>query len=71
MTFVRLLIAFILPPLAVYMQFGTSRRLALNILLTLLGFVPGMVHAVFIMASEPPGLVRRERFEQRQHGTAE
>jgi uncharacterized membrane protein YqaE (UPF0057 family) len=71
MAFVRLLVAFILPPLAVYMQFGASRQLVLNIVLTLLGFVPGMVHAVFIMASEPPGLVRRERFDEQQHPTAE
>ena len=66
MSFIRLLIAFILPPLAVYLQFGLSRQFALNILLTLLGFVPGMVHAVFVMASEPPGLARRDRFDEQR-----
>ncbi len=58
MSYIRLLIAFILPPVAVYMQFGIGKYFWLNCLLTLLGFVPGMLHAVYIMASRPPGLVR-------------
>jgi uncharacterized membrane protein YqaE (UPF0057 family) len=64
MDYIRLLLAFILPPVAVYMQFGRSKQLAVNILLTLLGFVPGMLHAVYIMAARPPGLVKRESFDQ-------
>ena len=56
MNYIRLLLAFILPPVAVYMQFGIGKHFWINCLLTLLGFVPGMVHAVYIMASRPPGL---------------
>ncbi len=58
MSYIRLLIAFILPPAAVYMQFGIGRRFWINCLLTLLGFIPGMLHAVYIMASQPPGLAK-------------
>lgn len=52
----RLPIAFILPPVSVYLQFGLGTKLWANVLLTLLGFIPGMLHAIYIMASRPPGL---------------
>ncbi|QDT07051.1 Proteolipid membrane potential modulator [Rubripirellula lacrimiformis] len=60
MNFIRILIAFILPPVSVYMQFGIDKHFWLNCLLTLLGFVPGILHAVYIMASRPPGLAKLE-----------
>ena len=56
MSYIRLLIAFILPPVAVYMQFGIGKTFWINCLLTVLGFVPGLLHAVYMMASRPPGL---------------
>ena len=58
MSYIRLLIAFILPPAAVYMQFGIGRIFWINCLLTMLGFIPGMLHAVYMMVSQPPGLVK-------------
>ncbi|GAA4467871.1 YqaE/Pmp3 family membrane protein [Novipirellula rosea] len=58
MSYIRLIFAFILPPVAVYMQFGIGKYFWINVLLTLLGFFPGMLHAVYIMASRPPGLAK-------------
>lgn len=58
MDYLRLLIAFILPPVAVWMQFGLNRIFWINVLLTLLGYVPGLVHAIYMMATRPPGLQR-------------
>ncbi|EMI15391.1 protein belonging to Uncharacterized protein family UPF0057 [Rhodopirellula maiorica SM1] len=58
MNFIRLLIAFLLPPAAVYMQFGINKHFWINCLLTLCGIVPGILHAVYIMAARPPGLAR-------------
>jgi len=58
MNFIRLLIAFLLPPVAAYMQFGLHREFRINRVLTLLGFVPGVVHAIYVMDSRPPGLAR-------------
>ncbi len=58
MSFIRLLIAFIIPPVSVYMQFGIGKHFWINCGLTLLGFVPGMLHAIYIMASRPPGLAK-------------
>lgn len=58
MSYIRLLLAFLLPPAAVYMQFGANKTFWINCVLTALGFVPGVLHAVYTMASQPPGLAR-------------
>ncbi len=41
--------AIILPPLAVGIKRGVSGALLLNIILTLLGFIPGLVHALIVI----------------------
>ncbi|WP_027349103.1 YqaE/Pmp3 family membrane protein [Halotalea alkalilenta] len=38
----------ILPPLSVYFQTGLSGTLLLNLALTLLGWVPGIIHALMV-----------------------
>jgi uncharacterized membrane protein YqaE (UPF0057 family) len=50
MDFIRIIIAIILPPLGVFLQVGFGGAFWLNILLTLLGYIPGIVHAVYIIA---------------------
>ena len=47
----RIILAIILPPLGVLTQVGLGLHFWLNILLTLLGYIPGIVHAVWIIAS--------------------
>jgi uncharacterized membrane protein YqaE (UPF0057 family) len=42
----RLLLTILMPPLAVFLQEGPHRAFRLNLLLTLLGYVPGLVHAL-------------------------
>ncbi|MCE9684464.1 YqaE/Pmp3 family membrane protein [Halomonas alkalisoli] len=39
------LLAVLMPPLAVGLSHGGRRRIVVNLLLTLLGWVPGMIHA--------------------------
>jgi len=46
---VRILLAIILPPLGVFLQVGLGLHFWLNILLTLFGYVPGIIHAVWII----------------------
>ena len=58
MDFIRLLLVFLLPPTAVAMQFGIDRHFWISVILTLIGFVPGVIDAVYIMASRRPGLSR-------------
>jgi uncharacterized membrane protein YqaE (UPF0057 family) len=48
--FFRIIIAILLPPLGVFLQVGIGGAFWLNILLTLLGYIPGIVHAVWIIA---------------------
>ncbi len=50
MDLVRILIAILLPPLGVFLQVGLGKHFWLNILLTILGYIPGIVHAVYIIA---------------------
>jgi len=47
--FLRILLAIFLPPVGVFFQVGLGVHFWLNILLTLLGFIPGIIHAVYII----------------------
>lgn len=48
--FLRILLAILLPPVGVFFQVGLGLHFWLNILLTLLGYIPGIVHAVWVIA---------------------
>ncbi len=50
MELVKIIIAILLPPLGVFMQVGIGKHFWLNILLTLLGYIPGIVHAIWVIA---------------------
>ncbi len=49
---IRIIIAILLPPLGVFLQVGLGGQFWLNILLTFLGYVPGLVHAIWIIAKK-------------------
>lgn len=50
MDLLQILLAILLPPLGVFLQVGIGAQFWINILLTLLGYIPGIVHAVWIIA---------------------
>jgi len=50
MDILRIIFAIILPPLGVFLQVGLTGQFFLNILLTILGYIPGIIHAVWIIA---------------------
>lgn len=50
MDLLRILLSILLPPLGVFLQVGIGAQFWINILLTLLGYIPGIVHAVWIIA---------------------
>lgn len=52
MDLVRIILAILLPPLGVLLQVGLGKHFWLNILLTLLGYIPGIVHAVWVIAKK-------------------
>ncbi|MBO6783616.1 MAG: YqaE/Pmp3 family membrane protein [Alphaproteobacteria bacterium] len=49
MDIIRLIIAILLPPLGVFLQVGIGGHFWLNILLTILGYIPGIIHAVYVI----------------------
>lgn len=49
MDLIRILLAILLPPLGVFLQVGIGPQFWINILLTLLGYIPGIIHAVWII----------------------
>lgn len=50
MTILRIVLAVLLPPLGVFMTVGIGLAFWINIVLTLLGYVPGIVHAIWVIA---------------------
>lgn len=50
MKMTKLLLAVLVPPLGVLMTYGVGPTLGINILLTLLGWLPGSIHAVWAIA---------------------
>ena len=49
MDFFRGLASIIVPPLRVYWQVGLTGQFWLNVVLTILGYVPGLIHAIYII----------------------
>lgn len=49
-TLIRFILAIVLPPLGIFLTYGLSTTLVINVLLTLLGWVPGIIHAVWAIA---------------------
>lgn len=45
----RILFSLLLPPLGVFFQVGLRPAFWLNILLTVLGYFPGVIHAVYVI----------------------
>ena len=50
MDLIRIIVAIFIPPLGVFLQVGLGKDFWINILLTLLGYIPGIIHAVYIIA---------------------
>lgn len=47
--FVLVIIAILLPPLAVFLKSGAGKDMVINILLCLLMYVPGILHALWLI----------------------
>ncbi|MEX1250887.1 MAG: YqaE/Pmp3 family membrane protein [Hyphomonas sp.] len=48
MSLVMILLAIFLPPVAVALKQGIGVQLLINILLTLIGWLPGVIHAFWV-----------------------
>ncbi len=47
---IRIILAIVLPPVGVFLQVGFGAQFWINIVLTILGYIPGIVHAVWVIA---------------------
>jgi uncharacterized membrane protein YqaE (UPF0057 family) len=56
MKLLYIVLGILIPPLSVFLAFGVSSTLFINILLTLLGWVPGSIHAVWAIAKQDQAL---------------
>jgi uncharacterized membrane protein YqaE (UPF0057 family) len=48
----RIILAVLLPPLGVYLATGLSTALVINIILTFVGYIPGIIHALWIVTKQ-------------------
>ncbi len=52
MVILRIIAAILLPPLGVFMTMGVSQALLINVLLTLLGWIPGVIHSLWVISKK-------------------
>jgi len=45
----KIFVAIFIPPLGVFLERGCGADLLINILLTILGWIPGVIHALYII----------------------
>ncbi len=52
MDLIRILLSILLPPLGVFLQVGLGKHFWINVILTLLFYIPGLVHAIWVIAKK-------------------
>ncbi len=52
---IRVLISVVIPPVGVFLEVGFGMHFWINILLTLLGYIPGLIHAIWIIVKNNGG----------------
>jgi uncharacterized membrane protein YqaE (UPF0057 family) len=52
MKIVKIILCFICPPLAAFLQVGATQHLWINIILTILVWVPGVIHALWLVVTD-------------------
>jgi uncharacterized membrane protein YqaE (UPF0057 family) len=46
---IKIILAIILPPLGVFLEVGIGKHFWINLVLTLLGYIPGIIHALYVI----------------------
>lgn len=52
MTIVKIILALLLPPVAAFLQVGVTKHFWINLILSLLFFVPGVIHALWLVLTD-------------------
>ncbi|KAK4517135.1 Peptide chain release factor 1, mitochondrial [Mucor velutinosus] len=59
-----ILLTLLFPPLGVLMMFGCGADLCINLCLTFLGYLPGHIHAFYLMVTRPNKPPRQSIYQQ-------
>ena len=54
-TLVKVILSIFLPPVAAFLQVGVTTHFWINIVLTLLGGIPGILHALWLVLTGQKG----------------
>ncbi|PWN27574.1 UPF0057-domain-containing protein [Jaminaea rosea] len=46
---IKIIFAIFIPPLGVFLERGCAADFWINILLTILGYIPGIIHALYVI----------------------
>lgn len=46
---IKIVLAILLPPVGTFLEVGLSKHFWLNIILTILGYIPGIIHALYVI----------------------
>jgi uncharacterized membrane protein YqaE (UPF0057 family) len=46
---IKILFAIFIPPVGVFMEVGLGTHFWINLILTLLGYIPGIIHALYVI----------------------
>lgn len=49
MSILEIILTLLLPPVAVALRYGLSSAFWINLLLTILGIIPGIIHAFYVL----------------------
>ena len=52
MDVIRILLSIIIPPIGVFMKVGLGLHFWLSLVLTFFGYIPGLVHAVWVIVAQ-------------------
>lgn len=49
---IKIIFAILLPPVGVFLEVGLGKHFWINVVLTILGFIPGIVHALYVILAK-------------------
>lgn len=68
MNILRIILGILIPPLGVFMTVGVGATLLINIGLTLLGWLPGSIHALWVIVKHEEKVNREAGVEEGRGG---
>lgn len=69
MNLFRIILGILIPPLGVFMTVGVGATLLINIGLTLLGWLPGSIHALWVIVKHEEKVSRETGLEDGRNGS--